>query len=514
MPQVFLSYAPGDRDVADQLAWALHSRGVMVWLDGRGSVDAPFAVQLADALRTAETVIVLWSQDALTAPFVRAEAKEGLATRRLINVVYTEELTDEDVPAMFASAPVLPYDEDKHANVDAIVDAVDAVSAAAHAARPSPLIAPPEDADAQARILVDAITHSAQADWLGLAEGRSAGFIEKMQAAFAVAARKLANAAAPEWRAGLTGLQSPDTRLDTLYALETLAASDDGGADWRRAVADLAWPFHPIRALGGYAAADVALADQDALAAPFAMAALRPSRSGVVQTAEAPNGDPGSWRGAAWLFATIVAAALLLFFLNQVDDPAPEPSEFAALEPGRETAPLPADTTKSEPPAVSPSAETPSPQAVQPVTPPTLEAPASPDVEDAPATAPAPPPAPASTPTLDDDDAPATPTIAQPPPWSPPATDDGLTPPPTRTFAPRECENTETTTYVVQSGDSLWTIAQAHYGAGCGARAADIFIASTEIFTGEAAGAAPWRASANPDLIYPGETLTLPARAA
>ena len=56
------------------------------------------------------------------------------------------------------------------------------------------------------------------------------------------------------------------------------------------------------------------------------------------------------------------------------------------------------------------------------------------------------------------------------------------------------------TFYVVKAGDSLWKIAEAHYGAGKGARYMEIFEANRPLLT-------------DPDKIYPGQRLRIPGAA-
>lgn len=54
------------------------------------------------------------------------------------------------------------------------------------------------------------------------------------------------------------------------------------------------------------------------------------------------------------------------------------------------------------------------------------------------------------------------------------------------------------TYYVVKEGDTLWKIAEAHYGAGKGARYMEIFEANRPPLT-------------DPDMIHPGQRLRIPS---
>lgn len=90
--EVFLSYASEDRDVADQVAVYLQSRGWNVWWDRRLVAGAVFDDAIEQALARAGCAVVLWSRSAVASRWVRAEASE--AVRRGIMVPVLIDRTD------------------------------------------------------------------------------------------------------------------------------------------------------------------------------------------------------------------------------------------------------------------------------------------------------------------------------------------------------------------------------------------------------------------------------------
>lgn len=81
---VFISHASEDRNVADQIATYLQSRGWSVWWDRRLVAGAAFDDAIEQALGSARCAVVLWSRSAVASRWVRAEASE--AVRRHIMV--------------------------------------------------------------------------------------------------------------------------------------------------------------------------------------------------------------------------------------------------------------------------------------------------------------------------------------------------------------------------------------------------------------------------------------------
>jgi TolB-like protein/Tfp pilus assembly protein PilF len=81
---LFLSYARPDRARAEKLIAALEKHGYELWWDARLEGGSTFADSIADALKKADAVLVLWSQSSITSDWVRDEAAVGRDRRRLV----------------------------------------------------------------------------------------------------------------------------------------------------------------------------------------------------------------------------------------------------------------------------------------------------------------------------------------------------------------------------------------------------------------------------------------------
>lgn len=81
---LFLSYARPDRTRAERLIAALAKHGYELWWDARLEGGSAFADSIADALKQADAVLVLWSQSSITSDWVRDEAAVGRNRKRLV----------------------------------------------------------------------------------------------------------------------------------------------------------------------------------------------------------------------------------------------------------------------------------------------------------------------------------------------------------------------------------------------------------------------------------------------
>ena len=86
MARIFLSYAREDLAAAEAFAGALERFGHEVWWDHRLRAGSRFSWDIAEALRTAEAVVVLWSKASIESTWVQDEAAEGLERSRLVPV--------------------------------------------------------------------------------------------------------------------------------------------------------------------------------------------------------------------------------------------------------------------------------------------------------------------------------------------------------------------------------------------------------------------------------------------
>jgi TolB-like protein/Flp pilus assembly protein TadD len=78
MADIFLSYASEDRDRIEPLVEHLASHGWSVWWDRELVAGQSFDEKIEQALDTARCVVVVWSENAVTSRWCRAEATEGL----------------------------------------------------------------------------------------------------------------------------------------------------------------------------------------------------------------------------------------------------------------------------------------------------------------------------------------------------------------------------------------------------------------------------------------------------
>ena len=86
MAEVFLSYAREDTGRARALAAALERAGRSVWWDRNIEGGSEYSVEIDDALKAAEAVVVLWSVHSVGSAWVRDEAAAGRDSQRLVPV--------------------------------------------------------------------------------------------------------------------------------------------------------------------------------------------------------------------------------------------------------------------------------------------------------------------------------------------------------------------------------------------------------------------------------------------
>lgn len=86
MGRIFLSYAREDAAAAKAFAAQLARRGHEVWWDHHLRAGSRFSWDIASALKSAETVLVLWSKHSIESAWVQDEAAEGLEGSRLVPV--------------------------------------------------------------------------------------------------------------------------------------------------------------------------------------------------------------------------------------------------------------------------------------------------------------------------------------------------------------------------------------------------------------------------------------------
>jgi hypothetical protein len=77
MADIFLSYARADRERAKQIAEALEEKGWTVWWDVSLVAGDRYRSKIAEQLRSAKCVVVLWSQQSIESDWVIDEAEDG-----------------------------------------------------------------------------------------------------------------------------------------------------------------------------------------------------------------------------------------------------------------------------------------------------------------------------------------------------------------------------------------------------------------------------------------------------
>ena len=94
---VFISYSREDRPKVEKLANALTQKGLRVWWDPEIKTGAGFRQEIADALGSTRTVLVVWSRYSVGSRFVCDEADEGAAR----DVLFPALIDNVDIPLGF-----------------------------------------------------------------------------------------------------------------------------------------------------------------------------------------------------------------------------------------------------------------------------------------------------------------------------------------------------------------------------------------------------------------------------
>src|SRR5947209_9913780 len=81
---LFLSYSRQDEVRAKRLAAVLEQAGYAVWWDALIEGGTAYSQSIADALETADAVVVLWSRHSIGSDWVKDEAAQGRERHRLI----------------------------------------------------------------------------------------------------------------------------------------------------------------------------------------------------------------------------------------------------------------------------------------------------------------------------------------------------------------------------------------------------------------------------------------------
>jgi adenylate cyclase len=86
MSDIFISYARSTAVQAQAVAGALRAAGYSVWRDDELPAHRAYAEVIAERLKTARAVVVLWSAEAISSEWVRSEADRARGERKLVQL--------------------------------------------------------------------------------------------------------------------------------------------------------------------------------------------------------------------------------------------------------------------------------------------------------------------------------------------------------------------------------------------------------------------------------------------
>ena len=149
MADVFLSYARGDRAVAERLAHAVEKAGLSVWWDRHIKGGAEFSRDIEVELDSASKVLVLWSREAVLSRWVRDEASVAADSGRLVSA------TIDGTPPPLGFRQFQTIDLTKGAGKNGTIPAD--LGHALELATPAPAAPPPESRSRRRRMAVAGI---------------------------------------------------------------------------------------------------------------------------------------------------------------------------------------------------------------------------------------------------------------------------------------------------------------------------------------------------------------------
>jgi hypothetical protein len=135
MSGVFLSYSRGDRALAEQIIWGLRALGVDVWWD-EDMPGVDWQEELERQISGLAGVVVLWTANSSASKNVKDEARLGLKSEKLVNVLAGAP----EPPFPFDRVNGLPLDgwtgREPHQGWSRIVQTIEALIVKAGGAKP------------------------------------------------------------------------------------------------------------------------------------------------------------------------------------------------------------------------------------------------------------------------------------------------------------------------------------------------------------------------------------------
>ncbi|SRR6266542_4713357 len=91
-PQIFISYARSDKNIAEQLTRFFEQQGYSVWIDYKMiKVGSDWQSELENALRKADVFVIVLSDEAVRSNWINAEIGYALGQKKLIIPILVEE---------------------------------------------------------------------------------------------------------------------------------------------------------------------------------------------------------------------------------------------------------------------------------------------------------------------------------------------------------------------------------------------------------------------------------------
>jgi hypothetical protein len=122
-PDVFLSYKREEKEIAQQIAEYLTTKGYEIWWDAALLAGEDFARVVHTEVRKAKAVVVLWSRRAVQSHWVKMEASIAAERGTLINAVI-DDLPFEEIPGAFSHLQAVRLAGNLKAFLEAITQAI------------------------------------------------------------------------------------------------------------------------------------------------------------------------------------------------------------------------------------------------------------------------------------------------------------------------------------------------------------------------------------------------------
>lgn len=106
MNNIFISYAKEDTEFANNIRLSLKSEGFSVWWDNNIAAGNPWEKAIADALKNADIVLVLWTKKSKISDWVKHEASVASLTDKLLQIRVGELSV---IPVIFQSSQALNF---------------------------------------------------------------------------------------------------------------------------------------------------------------------------------------------------------------------------------------------------------------------------------------------------------------------------------------------------------------------------------------------------------------------